>query len=286
MKTSAGATHARSSKVSSERENRAIAGHSHFIEDIALSQDSRYCLSASWDSTMRLWDLEKFKTTKRFQSHNKDVLTCSFSADNRQISSGGRDHKLKVWNVVGECKYTVDANTHTDWVSAVRYSPDLKTPIAASASWDHTVKVWDSQTMQLKNTFVGHTNAVTTLDFAAAANFLASGGKDNKTCLWNTEKGELLKYKEFSSCVNQVLFSPKKYWLAIATDSGIYIWNLPADEFISKLTAYDGEEEEDPDAIKKRKDIPCTSIAWSKSGTRLYAGFADNKVRIYEVVKV
>lgn len=87
-------------------------GHSHFIEDLTLSQDSRYALTASWDGTLRLWDLKKGVTTRRFVSHSRDVLACAFSPDNRQIASGGRDKNLKIWNTVGECKFTVEQNAH------------------------------------------------------------------------------------------------------------------------------------------------------------------------------
>ena len=87
-------------------------GHSHFVQDLTLSQDSRYALTASWDGTLRLWDLKKGVTTRRFVSHSRDVLTCAFSPDNRQIASGGRDKNLKIWNTVGECKFTVDENAH------------------------------------------------------------------------------------------------------------------------------------------------------------------------------
>lgn len=34
-------------------------GHGHFVSDLTLSQDSRYCLTGSWDGTLRLWDLRK-----------------------------------------------------------------------------------------------------------------------------------------------------------------------------------------------------------------------------------
>jgi guanine nucleotide-binding protein subunit beta-2-like 1 protein len=91
------------------------------VSDLNLSQDSRYVLSGSWDGTLRLWDLKKGSTIKRFVSHSRDVLSVAFSPDNRQIASGGRDKNLKIWNTVGECKFTVEQNAHTDWVSAVKF---------------------------------------------------------------------------------------------------------------------------------------------------------------------
>lgn len=87
---------------------KVLKGHSHFINDLQLSQDSRYVLSASWDSTLRLWDIKKGQTLRRFVSHTRDVLSVAFSPDNRQIASGGRDKALKIWNTVGECKFTVE----------------------------------------------------------------------------------------------------------------------------------------------------------------------------------
>lgn len=46
-------------------------------------------------------------TTRRFVGHTKDVLSVAFSADNRQIVSGSRDHTIKLWNTLGVCKYTI-----------------------------------------------------------------------------------------------------------------------------------------------------------------------------------
>jgi guanine nucleotide-binding protein subunit beta-2-like 1 protein len=135
---------------------KTMKGHSHFISDLCLSQDSRYVLSSSWDSTLRLWDIKKGTTSRRFINHTRDVLSVAFSPDNRQIASGGRDKNLKIWNTMGECKYTVDTNAHTDWVTCVKFHQDQKNPIVVSASMDKTIKVWDNHTMTLKHTFVGH----------------------------------------------------------------------------------------------------------------------------------
>lgn len=71
----------------------------------------------------------------------QDVLSVAFSVDNRQIVSGSRDKTIKLWNTLAECKYTIQDDGHTDWVSCVRFSPNHANPIIVSAGWDRVVKV-------------------------------------------------------------------------------------------------------------------------------------------------
>ncbi|KAI7709529.1 Guanine nucleotide-binding protein subunit beta-like, partial [Hortaea werneckii] len=96
---------------------RALKGHNHIVSDCVISSDGAYALSASWDKTLRLWELSTGVTTRRFVGHNNDVLSVSFSADNRQIVSGSRDRTIKLWNTLGDCKYTITDKGHTEWVS-------------------------------------------------------------------------------------------------------------------------------------------------------------------------
>merc|ERR1712004_599339 len=102
---------------------RRMQGHSHFVSDVEVSSDGQYALSGSWDATLRLWDLASGNTVRRFVGHTKDVLSVSFSPDNRQILSAARDRTIKLWNTVGVCKFTIQENCHTEWVSCVRFSP-------------------------------------------------------------------------------------------------------------------------------------------------------------------
>ena len=82
--------------------------------------DGHFALSGSWDHTLRLWDLGTGSSTRRFESHTKEVLSVAFSADNRQIVSGSRDKTIKLWNTLAQCKYTIQDEGHSDWVSCVR----------------------------------------------------------------------------------------------------------------------------------------------------------------------
>jgi len=82
---------------------RRLKGHSHYVQDVAISSDGQFALSGSWDGTLRLWDLSTGTTTRNFYDHTKDVLSVAFSADNRQIVSGSRDKTIKLWNTLGQC---------------------------------------------------------------------------------------------------------------------------------------------------------------------------------------
>jgi guanine nucleotide-binding protein subunit beta-2-like 1 protein len=106
-----------------------------------ISSDGAYALSASWDKTLRLWELSTGQTTRTFVGHTNDVLSVSFSADNRQIVSGSRDRTIKLWNTLGDCKFTITDKGHTEWVSCVRFSPNPQNPVIVSAGWDKLVKV-------------------------------------------------------------------------------------------------------------------------------------------------
>jgi len=238
-----------------------MTGHSHFISDLDLSQDSRYALSASWDGTIRLWSLKNASTRKTLIGHGKDVLTVAFSPDNRQIASGSMDKAVKLWNIQGVCKFTVDQNPHTDWVSCVRYFQDIKTPIIVSASWDKTIKVWDNSVMSLMHTFVGHKAQINTLDLAPNTNIIASGSRDGHVNIWNLVEGKHLEDIDAESPVNVVLFTTKYYWLVIGTDSGIRVYDLPGKKFIDRY-------EVATDSVGKKGKPPatvgCTSLVFSK----------------------
>jgi len=259
---------------------RSLRGHGHFVQDVAISSDGQFALSGAWDGSLRLWDINSGTTTRRFHGHTKDVLSVAFSADNRQIVSGSRDKTIKLWNTLGECKYTIEENGHTEWVSCVRFSPNTQNPIIVSAGWDKLVKVWGLSNCKLKTNLVGHTGYLNTATVSPDGSLCASGGKDGTARLWDLNEGKHLYSLEAGDIINSLIFSPNRYWLCAATDSGIKIWDLESKSVVAELT------KDAPDFQNKYGKTPqALSLAWSADGNTLYSGYSDALIRVWSVLR-
>eukprot|EP01116_Phalansterium_solitarium_P006428 TRINITY_DN18732_c0_g1_i1.p1 TRINITY_DN18732_c0_g1~~TRINITY_DN18732_c0_g1_i1.p1 ORF type:complete len:331 (+),score=119.08 TRINITY_DN18732_c0_g1_i1:42-995(+) len=262
-------------------QRRSLTGHGHFVQDIVISSDGQFALSGSWDSTLRLWDLSLGTTTRRFVGHTKDVLSVAFSADNRQIVSASRDKTIKLWNTLGECKYTIEENGHTEWISCVRFSPNPQTPIIVSGGWDKLVKVWNLQNCKLRTNLIGHSGYINTVTVSPDGSLCASGGKDGTARLWDLNEGKHLYSLNAGDIIHALTFSPTRYWLCAATQSAIKVWDLESKQLVADLNKNFPEfqaSSTDPNAV-----IAAISLSWSADGATLFAGYTDNKIRVWEV---
>ncbi|CCE86413.1 Piso0_004901 [Millerozyma farinosa CBS 7064] len=254
---------------------KSFKGHSHIVQDVTISADGAYALSASWDRTLRLWDLESGECTQRFVGHNGDVLSCSIAKNLRQIVSASRDKTVKVWNTIGECMQTLTG--HSDWVSAVRFSPSEKTSTVVSASWDKVVKAWDLNEYSVTADFIGHTGYISCITISPDGSLVASAGKDGVIILWDLNSYKTLYTLNATAEVHALAFSPNRYWLAAATASGIKIFNLQERTLLDELKPEFavGAKSKDPEAV---------SLAWSADGQNLFAGYTDNLIRVWQVM--
>ncbi|KAF5222107.1 WD domain G-beta repeat [Trypanosoma cruzi] len=135
---------------------RRLEGHSAFVSDVALSNNGDFAVSASWDHSLRLWNLQTGLCQHKFLGHTKDVLSVTFSPDNRQIVSGGRDNALPCGTSrVSACTHLAAAPTQTG--SAVSASP-RRSRRPSLCGWDNLVKV-DIASGRLLTDLKGHTNS-------------------------------------------------------------------------------------------------------------------------------
>jgi len=257
--------------------HKMLKGHSHFVSDVVMSSDGQFALSGSWDKTLRLWDLSTSKTTRIFKGHKHDVLSVAFSADNRQIVSGSRDRTIKLWNTLGVCKYTIQDESHLDWVSCVRFSPNTANPIIVSSSWDKKVKVWNLTNCKLKTNHHGHAGYLNCVTVSPDGSLCASGGKDGNAMLWDLNEGKHLYTLDGGGVINALCFSPNRYWLCAATGPSIKIWDLEGKVVVDEL------RQEVIGTSSKAEPPQCICLAWSADGQTLFAGYTDSLIRVWQV---
>ncbi|ODV83766.1 hypothetical protein CANARDRAFT_202344 [[Candida] arabinofermentans NRRL YB-2248] len=250
---------------------KALKGHSHIVQDCAISPDGAYAISGSWDKTVRLWDMQAGESIKRLVGHTDDVLSVSISNTSRQIVSSSRDKTVKVWNALGQCAATLQS--HSDWVNAVKFSPSEPTTVL-SASSDKKVKAWDTADYKVTADFIGHTGYVSCITISPDGSLCASGGKDGTIILWDMISKKTLYTLQAGDKINALAFSPNRYWLCAATSTSIMTFNLQE----RKL-----KEELKPE-VASGKTPECISLAWSADGQNLFSGYTDNVIRVWQVM--
>jgi WD40 repeat protein len=112
---------------------------------------------------------------------------------------------------------------HTDRVTALAYSREVDR--LASASLDHTVRVWNSNTGEALQVLRGHSAGVRAVAFTPDGKRLVSAGLDRAVTLWDPATGEeVLPLGTVEEGVPAVAFSPDGSRLAIAHGNEVTIW--------------------------------------------------------------
>jgi len=128
---------------------------------------------------------------------------------------------------------------------------------------------------------MGHTSYVNSVTIAPDGSLCASGGKDGTAMLWDLNEGRHLSILEAKDSINALIFSPSRYWLCAATASSIMVWDLESKKLVDEIKLPNSSEVDKKET--KAVPIQCVSICWSADGSTLFAGFTDNKIRVYAV---
>jgi WD40 repeat protein len=78
---------------------RALAGHSRSVNAVAVTPDGRHAVSASWDKTLKVWELETGKEARTLAGHLDRVRAVAVTPDGRRAVSTSDDKDLKVWDL-------------------------------------------------------------------------------------------------------------------------------------------------------------------------------------------
>jgi WD40 repeat protein len=103
-----------------------------------------------------------------------------------------------------------------------------KTGEVAVGYSDHAIRVFDLETMKLKNEWQGHTNSVFTLRYSPDHNYLFSGSRDARLKVWDVKAGysQGAEVVAHLFAINHLEFSPDgKHFVTCSMDKSIKVWD-------------------------------------------------------------
>ncbi|KAG5840267.1 WD repeat-containing protein 31 [Anguilla anguilla] len=168
--------------------HRSLQAHTKEVTKVKCVSGTNLIFSASRDKTVLMWDLYSGeKPLQEFCGHELVVNGLDVSPDVSKICTGSRDNSMCLWDIEsGEClqRKTISRNlvTHVCWVPG-------GTSIAQTSE-DKTIKVWDSRSWQISNTFPAKQYIQTHCAVSANSNYLLSssngfGGQGCEATLWD-----------------------------------------------------------------------------------------------------
>ena len=136
---------------------KLAVSHEDSVTAVAVTPDSRYVISGSSDTTVKIWDLLTGSEVRTLTGHKDAVNSLAVTPDSRYVISGSDDSTVRIWDIITN-KY-VGTIEHQSRVTAVAVTPDSRYAIfGVSGYYPHRgyyLKIWDLLSWQnLRSIFI------------------------------------------------------------------------------------------------------------------------------------
>ncbi len=256
----------------SQSNTSIFKGHTDKVTSISLSPDESVIASASFDGTIRLWDIGIGQTMIELPTKKLPLLAVSFSPNGQYIAHAyavDEDCSIYIWNLNNNC-YQCVLKGHQSIVRSISFSHDGH--YLVSTSNDGTIRVWDISKEKCVNILRDCDIITLSAVFSPDDSLIVVASSDKFVRIWSTESWKLIHILEgHSDVVTHVTFSEDGSMLASASeDYTIRIWDTTTWKCLR--------------CLKEHKGV-VLSTAFSSENLLLVSGSLDNTIRIWDLEK-
>jgi len=238
---------------------KVLSGHTNGV--MCLQFDDNILVSGSYDSTIKIWDIETGQELRTLTGHALGVRCLQF--DKTKLVSGSLDGTLKVWDMrSGQVIRTFPG--HDGAVISLHFDG----MILASGSQDKTIRVRNFKDCS-RVVLRGHTDWVNAVKVHAASQTLYSASDDCTVRVWDLVSKTCVRvFNEHAGQVQQVLPLPIDF-------------ELPEPE--GDASAGSDDERQEEDTVSALELAPIASHSRPANPRYIISGGLDSTIRLWDV---
>lgn len=200
--------------------------HTNSVSSLAISPARKIIATASYDGTIKIWDIENFELLKTLKGHDKRVMDISFSSDGKILTSAGEDGDVKIWTEVAPP--IIKGQTFS-------FSPNSQ--IIVTGDQNGNVQLWSTDGTPKSQPISSHKSPVLTVKFSPNGQKIVSTGSDKKVNIFSSDLKEKTPLR-VGNPITDISFSSNSKILAAASanDKVVRIYDLETSKELQPIT--------------------------------------------------
>lgn len=210
-------------------------GHHDVVFTVAFHPKERKIASASFDRTVRVWDIDKQECLLEYTGHSDSVYAVAFTPDGQSLLTASKDRTLrKVQLATGKSELTFSGMSED--VMTVAVSPDGKQVI--SGGLDRGLCFWNAATAE-RIRLVAGAGSLLEVAYSPDGQWVGTAGADSQLRIWNAQSGALVRSMNAGSLVYAVAFHPDGKRIASGSfDGQVRLWDRNSGRLLSHFLAW------------------------------------------------